>query len=131
MNKNDKKLLEREQCIAAVQREDDELLQASLEEDLEDFEMYPTVLDVDVKSENYRGAWPSLILGIIGSLGWIVPVIGLPVTVTGTVLGAMGMRFKKNRGISIAGFVVSIVFLTASIAKGIVDIVFYCKKLNK
>lgn len=73
-------------------------------------------------------AWTSLILGIIGSLGWIVPIIGLPVTVVGTVLGAVGIKNKHNRGISIAGMVVSIVFLCASIAKGIVDIIFYFKK---
>lgn len=73
-------------------------------------------------------AWTSLVLGIVGSLGWLVPIIGLPVTIVGTVLGAVGIKTKHSRGIAIAGFVVSIVFLTASIAKGIIDIIKYLKK---
>ncbi len=47
---------------------------------------------VDVMSRPIQStqwnAWTSLILGIIGSLGWLVPIIGLPVTIVGTVLGA-------------------------------------------
>lgn len=84
------------------------------------------------KKEANRGAWPSLILGIIGSLAWLAPIIGLPITIAGTVLGAMGLKKnKEHRGVSIAGFVVNIVFLTAAVAKGIVDIVFYCIKAKK
>jgi hypothetical protein len=76
-------------------------------------------------------AWTSLILGIIGSLGWLIPIIGLPVTIVGTVLGAVSMKAKTNRGIAIAGFVINTVFLTGAIAKGIVDIIFYLKKTNR
>ncbi len=79
---------------------------------------------------NQWNAWTSLILGIVGSLGWIVPIIGLPVTIVGTVLGAVGIKNKSMRGIAIAGFVVNVVFLTASIAKGIIDIIRYLKKTN-
>ncbi|MDF2614762.1 MAG: hypothetical protein K0S71_2548 [Clostridia bacterium] len=77
-----------------------------------------------------QGAWTSLILGIVGSLGWIVPIIGLPVTIVGTVLGAVGIKTKNARGIAIAGFVINTVFLMASIAKGILDIIKYLKKSN-
>ena len=95
--------------------------------ELEDeFDQMP--FDERVKQSNNLNAWTSLILGIIGSLGWLVPIIGLPVTIVGTVLGAVSMKNKKNRGIGIAGFVISTVFLTASIAKGIVDIILYLKK---
>lgn len=77
-----------------------------------------------------RSAWTSLILGIVGSLGWLIPIIGLPVTIVGTVLGAVGIKTKNARGIAIAGFVINTVFLTASIAKGILDIIKYLKKSN-
>ncbi|WP_083258872.1 hypothetical protein [Cellulosilyticum sp. I15G10I2] len=76
-------------------------------------------------------AWTSLILGIVGSLGWLVPIIGLPVTIVGTVLGAVGIKTRNARGIAIAGFVINTVFLIGSIAKGILDIIKYIKKSNK
>lgn len=73
-------------------------------------------------------AWTSFILGIISSLGWIIPIIGLPITIVGTVLGAVGMKNKRNRGIAIAGFIINLVFLICTIAKGIVDLVLYCRR---
>jgi len=76
-------------------------------------------------------AWVSFILGIISTLGWLVPIIGLPITVVGIAFGAVGMGNYRDKGISIAGMVINIVFLSATIAKGIVDIVFYYKKLKK
>ncbi len=74
------------------------------------------------------GATTSLVLGIISSLAWIIPIIGLPITVVGIVLGAINMKSKKHKGIAIAGFVVNIVFLAATIAKGILDIIKCFKK---
>lgn len=73
-------------------------------------------------------SWTSLILGIIASLGWIVPFIGLPITIVGTVLGAMNMKNAKAKGAAIAGFIINLVFLCATIAKGIVDCVLYAKR---
>lgn len=75
-----------------------------------------------------ESAWVSFILGIIASLGWIIPIIGLPITVVGTALGAVGIGHSRDRGISIAGMVINIVFLLAAIAKGIVDFVLYSKR---
>lgn len=104
-------------------------LAACLDDDLLEEEEIETEGKIYIRKKKNPGAWPSLILGILGSVGWIVPIIGLPVTVVGTVLGAMGMGKKREyRGVSIAGFVVNIVFLTAAIAKGIVDVVLYCKR---
>lgn len=108
---------------------DQEVVAACLDGDLLDEDECITEGKIYIRKKKNPGAWPSLILGILGSVAWIVPVIGLPITVVGTVLGAMGMGKKREyRGVSIAGFVVSLVFLCATIAKGIVDIVFYCKK---
>ena len=75
-----------------------------------------------------ESAWISFVLGIIGSLGWLAPIVGLPITVVGTALGAVGIGNRKDRGISIAGMVINIVFLLAAIAKGIVDLIFYYKR---
>lgn len=76
-------------------------------------------------------AWASFILGIISSLGWLVPIIGLPITVVGIALGAVGIKNPRDRGFSIAGMVINIVFLTATIAKGIIDTVLHYKKMKK
>ncbi|MGL6174519.1 MAG: hypothetical protein ACRC1P_07925 [Cellulosilyticaceae bacterium] len=88
-------------------------------------DMTPQMVPVSRPNTN---AWTSFILGIISSLGWIFPIIGLPITIVGTVLGAVGMKNKRNKGIAIAGFVINLVFLSCTVAKGIVDIVFYCKR---
>lgn len=86
---------------------------------------------ISVSQSKGRGAWASLILGIIASLGWIVPIIGLPITVVGIVLGAINFKSKQVRGAAISGFVVNTVFLCITIAKGIIDIVRLCRKSNK
>ncbi|HHX59386.1 MAG TPA: hypothetical protein GX707_01410 [Epulopiscium sp.] len=75
-----------------------------------------------------ESAWISFILGIIASLGWIIPIIGLPITVVGIALGAIGMGNSRDKGVSIAGMVINIIFLSAAVAKGIVDLVLYDKK---
>ena len=53
--------------------------------------------------------------------------IGLPIAIVGTVLGAVGMKSKRSKGIAIAGFVINLVFLCASVAKGVLDIIWYLK----
>lgn len=88
-------------------------------------DMTPQIVPVSRPNTN---AWTSFILGIMSSLGWVIPIIGLPVTIVGTVLGAVGMKNKRNRGIAIAGFVINLVFLLCTIAKGIVDIVLYTRR---
>lgn len=86
------------------------------------------IFDFSPKPETSRGAWTSLILGIIASLGWMVPIIGLPITIVGLVLGAMNLKSKKAKGAAISGFVINIVFLLGTIAKGVLDIIKICKK---
>ena len=100
----------------------------------DDFEDYDTCFDEDddiydfSKPESDAGSWTSLVLGIIGSLGWIIPIVGLPITIVGTVFGAINIKSRKSKGIAISGFVVSLVFLAASIAKGVLDIIKYMRK---
>lgn len=103
----------------------------------DDFEDYDTYFDEDdnsydfSKPESSAGSWTSLVLGIIGSLGWIIPIIGLPVTIVGTVFGAINMKNRNSKGVAISGFVVSLVFLVASVAKGILDIIKWMRNPNK
>ena len=56
----------------------------------------------------------SMVLGIIGLFAWFLPIIGLPVTITGLVLGIKGKN-SANRGMAIAGIVMTIMGLTLSV----------------
>ncbi len=84
--------------------------------------------EYELEKNSSAGATTSLVLGIISSIAWIIPIIGLPITVVGIVLGAINMKSKKHKGMAIAGFVVNIVFLAATLAKGILDIIKLFKK---
>ena len=98
------------------------------DDDYEDYDYDDDDIYDFSKPESSAGSLTSLVLGIIASLGWMIPIIGLPVTIVGIVLGAMNLKNRKSKGLAIAGFVVNIVFLCASIAKGIVDIVSCARK---
>ena len=86
------------------------------------------IIDFSPKPESSRGAVTSLVLGVVATIGWIVPIIGLPITIVGIVLGAMNLKSRKAKGAAISGFVINIVFLLVSIAKGVLDIIKFFKK---
>ena len=47
------------------------------------------------------GSVTSLVLGIIGSVAWLMPIIAIPVNVVGIVLGAINMKSNRHKGIAI------------------------------
>lgn len=54
----------------------------------------------------------SLILGICGTIAWLLPLVGYPVTIVGLVLGIKGLKSEK-RGMALAGLILSAVSLAA------------------
>ncbi|NBQ40842.1 MAG: hypothetical protein EBU34_13980 [Alphaproteobacteria bacterium] len=56
----------------------------------------------------------SLVLGIVGMLAWLLPIIGLPVTITGLVFGVRSLN-SANKGMAIAGLTLSIIGIVLSI----------------
>jgi hypothetical protein len=56
----------------------------------------------------------SMVLGLVGIVAWILPIIGLPVTITGLVFGIRS-RHSSARGKAIAGIVLCSIFLTVSV----------------
>jgi hypothetical protein len=48
----------------------------------------------------------ALVLGIIGMVGWCLPICGFPINLAGLVLGIMGQN-SPSRGMAIAGAVLS------------------------
>lgn len=59
----------------------------------------------------------ALVLGIIGLIAWIIPIIGVPITIVGIVLGIKSLN-SKNRGLAIAGIVLCIIGLLATVIYG-------------
>ena len=55
----------------------------------------------------------SLCLGLLGLVAWLLPIIGLPVTITGLVLGIQS-RSGPRKGMATAGIVLCIIGLVAS-----------------
>lgn len=56
----------------------------------------------------------SLVLGIVGMLFWLLPILGLPVTVVGVAMGVKG-REGSRRGMATAGLVLSIIGLVLTV----------------
>ena len=56
----------------------------------------------------------SLVLGILGLFGWCIPLVGLPMTITGLVLGIKDLN-SRSRGMAIAGVVLCVVGLSLSV----------------
>jgi len=62
-------------------------------------------------------ATASLVLGIVGLIAWFLPIFGVPVTVTGLVLGILSLKGPK-RAFAIAGIVLCVIGLLASMVNG-------------
>ena len=56
----------------------------------------------------------SLVLGIVGMLAWLLPIIGLPVAITGLVFGVRSLN-SVNKGMAFAGLTLSIIGTVLSI----------------
>ena len=65
-----------------------------------------------------KKATAAFVLGILGVIAWIVPLIGFPVTIAGLVLGIQGIKSEqgKRNTKAITGVVLSVIFLVATTA---------------
>lgn len=61
---------------------------------------------------NKGKATASLVLGIIGLIAWLLPLVGFPVTIVGLIMGVNG-RNSEKKGMATAGMVLSIIGLVA------------------
>lgn len=61
----------------------------------------------------------SLILGIFSLAAWLLPICGLPMSVTGLVLGILA-RQSSRRGMAIAGVIMAIIGLVLTIGNAAV-----------
>jgi len=64
----------------------------------------------------------SLVLGIASLIMWCCPFVGLPIAGTGLILGIVAMK-GPNRGMAIAGVVLSVVGLLLAIANAVLGVI--------
>jgi len=65
------------------------------------------------------GAVASLVLGLIGLVGWCIPIVGLPMSITGLVLGIRGLKGPRS-GYATAGIVLNGIGLLATVVNIII-----------
>jgi hypothetical protein len=65
----------------------------------------------------------SMVLGLVGIVAWFLPIIGLPVTITGLVFGIRA-RNSAARSKAIAGIVLCSIFLTVSVINAALGVYF-------
>jgi hypothetical protein len=59
----------------------------------------------------------SLVLGLLGLVGWCLPIIGLPMTITGLVFGVKGQN-SSNRTTATIGIVLNAIGLMLTVFNG-------------
>jgi len=64
-------------------------------------------------------ATASLVLGVLSIIAWIIPLFGIPMTITGLVLGIKGLG-PQRRGTAITRIVLSTIFLILALLNAIV-----------
>jgi len=67
--------------------------------------------------EDFEMAVASLVLGIVSLIAWFIPLLGLPISIVGLVLGIKSVKSEK-RGMAIAGIVMSSIGLVLTIING-------------
>lgn len=63
----------------------------------------------------------SLVLGCCGVIAWCIPLFGYPVTITGIVLGCIGMK-KGGKTFAIIGIILSAIFFIATIISSAIGV---------
>ncbi len=56
----------------------------------------------------------ALVLGLINLFAWCLPICGAPLAIAGIIIGVVGLK-SPNRGISIAGIILSAIGLILSV----------------
>ena len=64
----------------------------------------------------------SFVLGLIGLLAWLLPLIGYPVTIVGLILGCIARKDEKNI-YSLVGIILSSVTLGLTLINSILGVI--------
>jgi hypothetical protein len=86
--------------------------------------VYPATLPASVQQPVQRNgvATASLVLGIISIIAWLLPILGLPLSIIGVVLGHLGRRLTVRRGRATTGLVLSYIALGLTVLNAIAGV---------
>lgn len=63
------------------------------------------------------------VLGVVGVFGWVIPLIGFPVTITGLILSIRGRsKAQGSKGLATAGIVLNVIFLVVTIVNSAIGV---------
>jgi hypothetical protein len=79
---------------------------------------FPGPTDASAQPSGGGKAIAALCLGLFGLIAWFLPIIGLPTTITGLVLGIKSLKGPRS-GMATAGIVLCIIGLVLSIANAV------------
>ena len=60
----------------------------------------------------------SLVLGLCGLVAWCIPLFGYPVSIIGLIMGILGSK-KGGKGMAIAGIILSVICLIATLINSV------------
>lgn len=78
-----------------------------------------------VKEGNIVG----FILGLIGVMAWVLPIVGLPVVIVGLIFSICNIKSKK-RTLNIVGTVLCSIFLIVTIINSVLGIILFINNIN-
>ena len=61
----------------------------------------------------------SLALGVISLCGWVLPCLGIPLTIAGIVLGIIGIKKNALKPMAIVGIILNALMLIAGLVNAI------------
>lgn len=64
----------------------------------------------------------SFILGLVGLIAWLLPLVGYPVTIVGLILGCLARKKEKN-GFNLTGIILSIITLILTLGNSCLGVI--------
>lgn len=79
--------------------------------------------------KNNGKATAGFVLGLVSIIAWIIPLFGIPVSVIGIIMSALGIKSEKKTK-AIVGLVFSIIFLIATIINAVYGAMLFSKMIK-
>lgn len=70
----------------------------------------------------------SFVLGLVGLLAWLLPLVGYPVTIVGLILGCISRKHGKN-GFGLTGIILCIICLVLTLGNSCLGVLLFTQNL--
>lgn len=84
---------------------------------------------INYSSEGQGTATASLILGLFALFAWIIPLIGLPISIAGIITGSISLS-KSQSGSAVGGIILSVLGLIGTIINWILGAIMWSQILS-